>query len=459
MKNYVILFGTVLIFSFAFIACEKEKLDNTPPWYDGYRWGAKYDNSMVLKWNNAISLAIDNLTPSPAESRAYAIVTLAMHDALNNILPKYETYALNNNIRDRKLWNAVEFTEIANAAVAIAAYDALVAVAPHWKAQADLLLDQFYAEIGYDFKEISDLTNQGFKVGKDAASAVLAKRKLDITPVFTTFPQGAIPGEYQSTMPFLRANSPAWPENAVYAPDWGKNVPFGISSSNQFRPLLPYKGLMDPRYAADYAEVKRLGCNECPGRTEEQSEIARFFIENSSSAINRLGRELAVLNGLDGMETARLLALSHMVVADAHISAFEAKYFHKLWRPITAIALGDQDDNDDTTGDPFWEIPKIPGIRPTPPVPAYPSSHAANGGAAAQLFKLFFGTDQMEFTVTSLSLPNVSRSYESFSQFAEDNSLSRIYAGYNFPTSVTEGEKIGRQIALYVFSSNLRVLR
>src|SRR5690606_13848061 len=109
---------------------------------------------MVLKWNNAISLAIDNLTPSPAESRAYAIVTLAMHDALNNILPKYETYALDNNIRDRKLWDAVEFAEIANAAVDIAAYDALVAVAPHWKAQADSLLDQFYSEIGYDFKEI-----------------------------------------------------------------------------------------------------------------------------------------------------------------------------------------------------------------------------------------------------------------------------------------------------------------
>jgi len=63
---------------------------------------------MVLNWNEAGTQAIANMTPLTGsgpippmlESRIYAMVNVAMHDALNNIVPKYQTYAL-NNARDK----------------------------------------------------------------------------------------------------------------------------------------------------------------------------------------------------------------------------------------------------------------------------------------------------------------------------------------------------------------------
>ncbi|HUH47358.1 MAG TPA: hypothetical protein VLZ54_09410, partial [Arenibacter sp.] len=60
-----------------------------------------------------------------------------------------------------------------------------------------------------------------------------------------------------------------------------------MTSGDQFRPGPPNQ-INSSAYTADYNEVKRLGCNDCPDRTQDQSEIGAFFIENSPSAMNRL---------------------------------------------------------------------------------------------------------------------------------------------------------------------------
>src|SRR5690606_29741644 len=95
-------------------------------------------------------------------------------------------------------------------------------------------------------------------------------------------------------------------------------------------------------------------------------------------------------------------------------------------------------------------------VRPTPPVPSYPSSHAANGAAAAEFYKLYFGKDNKSFARESLSLPGVTRNYESFSQLADENYPSKIYIGYHIRREVIEGEKMGRQLAEFVFTTRLR---
>ena len=106
-----------------------------------------YDNAVVLKWDEALSLAVDNKMPPPAESRIYAMVTLAMHDALNNVVPKYETYALNNSGVDAKDVSKKNIGSIADAAVAQAAHDVLVVLAPGSAASADSLLTECLAQI------------------------------------------------------------------------------------------------------------------------------------------------------------------------------------------------------------------------------------------------------------------------------------------------------------------------
>ncbi len=294
----------------------------------------------------------------------------------------------------------------------------------------------------------------GIQIGKDAAQAMLIKRQNDVLPTFETYPQGTQPGEYRSYPPFTNA-TPAWPENAAYGPSWGDTEPFGILSGDQFRPAPPYK-INSPEYTADYNEVKTVGSNSSTIRTQEQTNKVVFFTENMPSMMNRVAKAMIINEELDGFEAARLLALTHMTTADAIICTFDADFYYNFWRPVTAIHEGDNDGNADTAGDPVWAA--VTAARATPPVPSYPSGYSAAGKAGADLFKMFFGTDEMSFTVGSYTMPGAERSYTKFSDLANDMGISRIYGGHNFRNDHLAGVKMGSEIAKFVYANNLRKL-
>jgi hypothetical protein len=79
------------------------------------------------------------------------------------------------------------------------------------------------------------------------------------------------------------------------------------------------------------------------------------------------------------------------------------------------------------------------------------------GGAAAEVLKRVFETDQIRFSACSLTLPlpeeqcggaqEVRRDFTSFTQAAEENGLSRILVGIHFRKAVEEGIAHGRKIA------------
>jgi hypothetical protein len=54
-------------------------------------------------------------------------------------------------------------------------------------------------------------------------------------------------------------------------------------------------------------------------------------------------------------DSARMYALAEASLADAQIACWESKYFYNFWRPITALALGDQDGNPQTEVDLGWQ--------------------------------------------------------------------------------------------------------
>jgi hypothetical protein len=139
-----------------------------------------------------------------------------------------------------------------------------------------------------------------------------------------------------------------------------------------------------------------------------------------------------------------------MALADGYVGSFETKYLYNYWRPVTAIQTADTDGNPDTDVDPTWTP-----LVTTPPVPDHDSAHSVEGGAAAQVFQRFFGTDLISFETCSLTLPagstcndasSVTRSFTSFSQAAEENALSRILVGFHFRNAVEQGVEYGRLI-------------
>jgi hypothetical protein len=399
----------------------------------------KTNPEMVLLWNDAATHAVGlagngpngPLPPMP-ESYIYAQVNVAMHDALNSITPKYRTYALQNTI---------DHGANPDAAVAKAAHDIIVSLLPPATAYADSLY-----QVCIDNINGGGSKPKGITLGQEAAAAMIAKRTNDgFTAAQIPYTQGTLPGEYRSTPPF---DGPPF-NGFVAVPGWGNITTFGVVSSSQFRPAPPY-AINSPEYTADYNEIKTLGTGTNSTRTADQTQIGLFWLENSPLGWNRIARNLIANRNMDAVETARLLALLHMALADANISCLEAKFYYKYWRPITAVRLGDNDGNANTAGDANYDIL----APPTPPVPDYPSNHSTNGAAAAQVLTDFFGTN-VGFSATSSSLPNVTRHFNNFTQAAHENALSRIYVGFHFRNAINKGEAQGYLVGDYVFNHAL----
>ena len=102
---------------------------------------------------------------------------------------------------------------------------------------------------------------------------------------------------------------------------------------------------------------------------------------------------------LDIVQAARFMAMVSVTYADALIACFDAKYHYAFWRPVTAIPAGDTDGNDATVGDPAW----LPLLAATPNHPEYPSAHSCITPAGGIVISRFLGTDDIDFTVPSLT--------------------------------------------------------
>ncbi len=114
-----------------------------------------------------------------------------------------------------------------------------------------------------------------------------------------------------------------------------------------------------------------------------------------------------------------------------------------MWRPVTAIQLGNTIGNPGITGDPTW----LP-LAVTAPDPSYPGAHATISEAAATVLTAFYG-DHQPLTVTSDGDPGVTRSFGSFQAAADEATLSRIFAGQHTMIDLVAGQHLGQQVAQF----------
>lgn len=143
-------------------------------------------------------------------------------------------------------------------------------------------------------------------------------------------------------------------------------------------------------------------------------------------------------------------------MADAAITAWDSKITFVFWRPITAIREGDNDGNPQTAGDPTWSP-----LIATPPYPDYTSGANNLTAAATRSLALFFGTDEMNFSVTTTNPgPTVqdTRDFTSFSAVQLEVVNARIYEGIHFRFADEAARKQGRQVAQWAHSHYLRPL-
>ena len=293
--------------------------------------------------------------------------------------------------------------------------------------------------------------NPGVAVGQKAAAGILALRANDgrvPNPLPPPFTGDTKPGVWRPTASY---QPPPPPSGAPMATPWLGAVPcFALQSGDQFR-AKPPPSLTSQQYVTDYQEVKALGAHSNSTRTPEQTELAYFYAgKNGNNFVlwNRTLRDVAAAHVKNTGDSARLLALANLAIADAVITAWDSKRHYVLWRPVTAIQEGDNDENPATAGDPSWQP-----LLNTPPYPEYTSGANNVTGALTRALALFFGKDEVTFTVTS-DYPEAAqktRTYSRFSAMASDMVDVRIYQGIHFRFGDEEGRDQGRQVAEWVF--------
>ncbi|WP_132053949.1 vanadium-dependent haloperoxidase [Pseudocnuella soli] len=400
-------------------------------------------NDMVLYWNEKTATVLASPMIQPARARLFAIVEIAVHDALNNIKPKYEAYAL----------DAREQFADPDAAVASAAYWTIKGL----NSQGNSPIDSWYEE---SLATIPDGRSKelGKTLGKKAADAIFANRANDglsqVVQTSQTPADGTLPGAYRSTLMLIGGN--LTPTTIKRIPNWGTVMkPFVLKNNEQFRPSAPY-AVTSAQYATDFNEVKTKGGRVGGTRTAAEEKQAMFWRENRPSVTwNNFVRAAIAGKKMDAWKTARLFALMHVSMAESINSQMNAGYQYYFWRPETAIRLAATDGNNATTPDPNWLpfLDEVPNVFPTPPVPGYPNGFAAYGGSTAEILRLFFESDETDIQFTSTTLPNEPIRFTSYSAAARQNSLSMIYTGWDFRKSVLEGEEMGKNIARYVFAN------
>lgn len=376
----------------------------------------------VSRWNAAVTQATEKLDDPLAESRVFSVVHAAIHDALNAIEPRYESYGEASLPPARGA--SVE------AAIAAAARDAFAALMPDLKAPVEQAYSVALASLGE-----GDAVARGLETGRRAAAALLALRANDGASRSVDVPAGVRPGEYRPTPPDF---TPA------FKTQWGGVTPFVLESAAQFRPEPPLP-LDSARARHELEQVRRIGAQTGSERSAEHSEISRFWYEGSTQGWNRIARVLAEQEELDPWESARFFALVNLAMADGFIAGFEAKYHYRFWRPVTALrAAGHAEWLSD-----LW----------TPPVPDHPSTHTVLGAAAATVMERYFGTDFIPFSMTSgIPYAGITREFWSFSQAARENGASRVLAGLHFPEAVRAGYELGDGVGTWVFEHALAPL-
>ncbi len=372
----------------------------------------------VVHWSGVAEVAIAAGRPPASSTVLAGMVHGAMYDAVAAVEGGLEPFATGVTAPP---------DASAEAAVAQAARDVLVARVPGQAGTVQVAYDAYMASI-----PSGPAKDGGKAVGAAAAAGMLATRTGDHF-------DDAVP--YVQPTPGAGVFEPIAPTTPVDVKLGGVR-PVTYDSQAEYRPNGPLE-LTSRRYAQDVAEVQAYGRAVSPVRTPAQTETVRFFTDQAFVQYSRALRGLVNARKLSLRESARLLGYVHVSIADTMIACWEAKYHYSFWRPNHAIQRADTDGNPATSADPAW-VPLIVGNHPE-----YPSGHACLTAGVTESLRKYFGTKRVELVVSSTAT-GTTRTYEHLDELVAEVEDARVWGGLHFRTTMTETAehfpRIARQV-------------
>lgn len=216
-------------------------------------------------------------------------------------------------------------------------------------------------------------------------------------------------------------------------PYWGNNRTMVKSNMNDLleKPI-PFSFEKNSQF---YAESKNV-YDISKKLTNDQRSIALFFADAGGSLTppgHHFNVAKIILNQKKAKldETALVYVKTGLAMHDAFINCWKGKYFYNIMRPSTYI-------NDAI--DKNWKP-----LISNPPFPDYASGHSTSAGAAVQIFEDSFGKS-LEFEDKTHEGTQENRKYNTFEQYGQETSLSRVYGGIHYKFSCDNGYNSGKEI-------------
>ena len=446
----------------------------------------------VVQWNDTALQAMRAQRPgAPMAARSLAVAHTAMYDAW----AAYDATALGTRHRAALRRPASDHNaHNKSVALSFAAYAALVDQFPAQKGMFDARMAALGLNPAHARHEAG--TPQG--IGTLAAASVVAdchhdgaNQLGDLSPgrppysdytgytphnpamlVLASTPRSAIadPGRWQPLT--FRNASGALVTQTFAAACWPRVAPFALRTASQYRPGPP--ALFG---SAEYVEQARYLLEVQLALTERQKVITEYWAGGPTGELPaaywcqfaQLVSERAG-NG-DDQDVKLFFALANASF-DAGIAAWDAKVYYDSARPITALRylMGGKQ----MTGFGFegpaggrrlidgaaW-MPYQAASLPTPPFADHVSGHSTFSAAAAEVLRLFTGSDRFDHAVkvgagALLYQPGMPSEemvlrWATFSDAAAEAGISRIYGGIHFLNADTAGRTLGRKVGADVF--------
>jgi hypothetical protein len=412
--------------------------------------------SIIVQWNAAVLAALLSAKAGPTVgARALATVHTCMYDAWAAYDPKALGTQLGGTLRVSSHRSNANKTQ----AVSFAAYRALVDLFPSQAASFAALMTQ----LGYDPTDNSTDTTTPVGIGNVAAKAELDFRHGDGSNQL---------GGYADTTSYVPVNDPThindpnhWqpllaggmPQKFL-TPQWGVITPFALTSGAQLRPGAPERYPSDG-YRTQADDLLAFSA----GLTDLQKVIAEYWATPPAPMIwAQFAQFISQRDGHDLDDDVKLYFALTNAFADALIGVWDAKRTYDSERPITAIHFLYTGTPVTAWGGPFQGTRVIDGgtwrpyLLATPPFPEYVSAHSAVSAASAEILARFTGSDAFGASFTQPAgassiepgltpATNVTLSWDTFSDAANQAGISRRYGGIHFEEGDLRARALGRQ--------------
>jgi hypothetical protein len=372
-----------------------------------------------------------NIGTLPA-SRVYAMVTVAIYDAVNGI----DRARLIGREHALVPPSGAPLFGLRAAAVAASAHAVLTSLAP---AQAPVL-DQALAA---DLTELGgtglDFVVRGRDWGVTVGQQVIALRSNDGTQAALLMPPSTAPGAHRTE----------------YDARYSIMTPFGIATKDAYQ-APPPPSLTSATYTASFIDAKAVGT---PDGDPVHEELATFWGGENGTARESgnwlqasvaIARQRSLEHSLSA--TARLYAMVGMATADGSIVSHDAKADYFTWRVVPAIHEADIDGNPATIADPAWVPRNGTGNLGSP---EYTSGASAYAGASSAAIEHFFCSKNVSFCF-STDLAAGPHCYATPIEGAIEAGRARVLQGVHFQHSVNAALAQGRGVGAEIGTTRLR---